>query len=119
MGRVTVELWLWLGRHLGEDFEPLSDMRSVRDEEVPDGTTVGQMLENLAQRYQAIAERVFDLQSGKIRPEVVVNYNDRVANPHTVQGIALKEGDKITILPLYVGGSSQAEGPSSRTRPAG
>lgn len=104
MGKVTVELWLWMGEELKGDFERLSEMRSKREEPVEEGMTIRTLLESLAKRHPAIARVVFDLRWKKIYPHVVINYNDRVINPHIVHDQALKDGDKITILPMYVGG---------------
>jgi molybdopterin converting factor small subunit len=104
MNRITIEIWLWLGRELGEDFEPLSEMRSKRKETVEEGTTIREVLERLAGRYPPVAQKVFDLREKKLYTDVVVNYNDRVISPFAVYDQVLKEGDKITILPMYMGG---------------
>ena len=34
---ITVELWLWLGKELGPDFQSTSDMRLIREEFVGEG----------------------------------------------------------------------------------
>lgn len=104
MNRVTIELWLWLGNELKGDFESPSEMRSIKEEAVKEGTTILQLLNNLARRYPAFSEKVFDIEKGKLHPYVVVNYNDQVISPHVVQDQVLKDGDKITILPMYMGG---------------
>lgn len=104
MNRVTIELWLWLGRELGDDFESPTPMRSLKHEGVAPGTTIRGVLERLAARYPAIGRVVFDMKTKNIHPHVVVNYNDQVISPHVVQDQILKDGDKITILPMYVGG---------------
>ena len=104
MNRVTIELWLWLGKELGSDFESLSEMRSKKEEEVEEGTTIRQLLDDLARRYPPIAQKVFDLKESRLYPHVVLNYNDRVISPYIVHGQVLKDGDRITILPMYVGG---------------
>ncbi len=104
MNRVTIELWLWLGNELKGDFECASEMRSVRTEDVDDGTTIGGFLASLAKRYFPIARSVFDIQGQKLYPEVVMNYNDRVINPDRMYDRILKNGDRITLLPLAGGG---------------
>jgi molybdopterin converting factor small subunit len=105
MNRVTIEIWLWLGKELGGDFESPSEMRSIREEGVEEGTTMKQLLDNLAGRYPPIAQYVFDTKAKKFLPHIVVNYNDRVISPHIVHDQVLKDGDKVTILPVYVGGA--------------
>ena len=104
MNRVTIELWLWLGKELGGDFESPSEMRSIREERVEEGTTIGQLLDNLAGRYPSIAQSIFDTKATRLLPHVVVNYNDRVISPHIVHDQVLNDGDKITVLPVYMGG---------------
>ena len=104
MNRVTIELWLWLGNELGERFESPSKMRSIREENVIEGTTIRGLIENLAKCYPAISKNVFNLKTQKFYNNVVVNYNDRITSPYEVYDTTLKDGDKITILPLYMGG---------------
>lgn len=104
MNRVTIEIWLWLGRELGDDFASPSEMRSIREESVEEGTRIRQLLDSLAGRYPPIARCVFDTKAKRLLPHIVVNYNDRVISPHIVHDQLLKDGDKITILPVYVGG---------------
>lgn len=104
MNRVTIEIWLWLGKELGSDFESPSEMRSIREESVEEGTTIKQVLDNLAGRYPPIAKSIFDTKGKRFLPHIVVNYNDRVISPHIVHEQVLHDGDRITILPVYVGG---------------
>lgn len=101
---VQIELWLWLSDELKGDFEFLSPMRCLRREEVPEGTTIGQLLEGLANRYPSLALKVYIFPEKKWHPYLVVNYNERVTNPYVVYEQVLKDGDKITVLPIYVGG---------------
>jgi molybdopterin converting factor small subunit len=104
MNQVTIELWFWIGKELGKDFESQSEMRSYKKEMVEEGTTIRQLLDQLARSHPTIGERVFDTQQERLYPHVVVNYNDRVIDPHIVHDQVLRDGDKITILPMYVGG---------------
>jgi molybdopterin converting factor small subunit len=59
---------------------------------------------HLAGRYPPISKRVFDIETQNPYPDVVMNYNDRVINPHEVYDRILKDGDRITFLPLAGGG---------------
>jgi len=79
-------------------------MRSIREEHVEEGTTIRQLLGNLARHYPPIARTIFDTKAKRLLPHVVVNYNDRVISPHVVHNQVLKDGDKITVLPMYMGG---------------
>ena len=104
MDRVTIELWLWLGKELRGDFQSPSEMRSVKELRVEEGTTIQDLLDDLAKRYSPIARTVFDIRVKRIYRHVVLNYNDRVISPHIVHEKVLRDGDKITIFPVYVGG---------------
>lgn len=104
MNRVTIELWLWLGNELKGNFESPSEMRSIREEEVEEGTTIRQLLNHLARLYPPIAQKVFDLREKKLYSSVIVNYNEQVISPHIVHDQVLRDGDKLTIFPLYAGG---------------
>ncbi len=104
MNHVTVEIWLWLGKELGGDFKSLSEMRSLKEESVEEGTTIHQLLDRLARRYPPIAQNIFDPKVKDVYTHVVVNYNDQVISPYIVHEQVLRNGDKITVLPVYVGG---------------
>jgi len=104
MNRVTIELWLWLGKELKGEFQTPSEMRAIKEVHVEEGTTIRDLLDNLAKHYSPIARAVFDRQEKRVYRHVVVNYNDQVTNPHNVHEKVLKDGDKITIFPIYTGG---------------
>ncbi len=104
--RVKVELWLWLGNQLGEDFQSPSEMRSMKEMEVEEGLTVIHLFDRLASRYPLIREKIFDRESKKFLPNlsVIVTQNGQVVSPFNIEENVLKDGYKITVLPLYVGG---------------
>lgn len=104
MNRVTIELWLWLGKELRGDFQSPSEMRSIKELRVEEGTTIRDLLDNLTKRYSPIARVVFDIRAKRLYRHVVVNCNDRVISPHIVHEKVLRDGDKITIFPVYAGG---------------
>jgi sulfur carrier protein ThiS len=95
---------MWLGNELREDFESVSEMRSIKEEAVEEGTTIRELLDNLAIRYLTIAHNIFDIKEKRVYPHIVMVYNDQVISPHIVHEQVLKNGDKITILPMYMGG---------------
>ena len=104
--KIRIELWMWLGNRLAPDFDSLSDMRSAKEVEVEEGLTVIQLFDLLASRYPLIGEKVFDREKGHFHPNlsIVVTQDGRVVSPFKPQGDAMKDGQKITVLPLYVGG---------------
>jgi hypothetical protein len=104
LNRVTVELWLWLGKELKGSFRSLSETRSVGEELVEEGTSVEDFLYRLASRYEAIAKHVFDIRERELRPDIVANFNERVINPDEFYRQVLRDGDTITIFKLYTGG---------------
>ena len=104
MGRVTIELWLWLGKELKGDFESPSETRSIREEFVEEGTSIRDFLYSLANRYRPIEEHVFDILKKELRPEVVGTYNERFLRADDFYTQALREGDRIIIMQMYTGG---------------
>jgi molybdopterin converting factor small subunit len=104
MNRVSIELWLGLSKGDEGDFESPSEMRSIREEEVEEGTTILQLLDRLARTKSSFAGKVFDLKAKSLYPHLVISYNDRVISPYEVYDRILKNGDKITILPMHPGG---------------
>jgi len=104
--RVQVELWLWLNKELGGDFQSPSEMRSVTEMDVENGTTVRNLFDLLADRYPVIGEKVFNRENRKFYPNlsVILTSRDEVISPYSGEDSVLKDGDKIKILPIYVGG---------------
>ena len=52
--KVTVELWLWLGKELGQDFKSLSSMRSELEIKCEEDTAIGKLFDQLAKNYPVI-----------------------------------------------------------------
>lgn len=104
MNRVTIELYLGFSKDLEGDFEALSEIHSIREEETEEGTTFRQLLDRLARRNSFFGGKVFDLEAESLHPYLVINYNGRVMSPYEVYDKYLEDGDKIIILPMYAGG---------------
>ncbi len=103
---IRIELWMWLGENPGGGFQALSEMRSGKEMEAEDGVTVLQLFEQMAAQSPLIGEKVFDRKLGRFHPNltVIVTHDGQVVSPFQVEKDFLKDGDKITVLPLYVGG---------------
>jgi molybdopterin converting factor small subunit len=103
---LQVELWMWLGTRLGDDFESPSEMRSTKEMEVEGGLTVIQLFDRLASRYPLIEEKIFSRRTKKFQANlsVIVTHDGRVVSPFDIEEDILKEGNKVTVLPLYAGG---------------
>ena len=104
MVKMKVELWLWLGKELNEDFRSLSDMRSELEIKLEEDTTIGKLFDQLAERYPIIEEKVFNRGKQIFYENIVVTFNEKVISPYKVYETKLKEGDKIIVLPVYTGG---------------
>lgn len=102
MIRIKVELWMWLGKELGNDFESPSTMRSALETVVEDGTTVGQLFGELADRYCPIREKVF--RNCSFVPHVAVTLNERIVSAYGLCDRVMQDGDRITVMPVYAGG---------------
>jgi len=97
---------MWLGKDPGSGFQALSEMRSMREMDVEEGLTVLQVLERLAAQSPVIEEKIIDRKNRKLLPNlsVVVTHDGLVVSPFDLEKTKIKDGCKITILPLYAGG---------------
>ncbi|MGQ9676004.1 MAG: MoaD/ThiS family protein [Chloroflexota bacterium] len=102
MVRVTVDLWMWLSEELGGDFRCPSQMRSILETTLEEGTTARELFEELSERYPPIKRKVF--RDHSFDQYVVVNLNDRSVSAVKLCDRVLEDGDKITVLPMYLGG---------------
>ena len=103
---IRIELWMWLGNDPGDGFQALSEMRSFREMDLEEGLTVIQLLDRLAAQSPVIEEKIFDRKSRKLLPNlsVVVTQDGLAVSPLDLEKSEMKDGYKITVLPLYVGG---------------
>jgi hypothetical protein len=104
MIKVRIELWMWMGEELGSDFQPLSRMCSVLETKAPEGTDVRTFLFGLAERHPAVARKVFDREAGALYPNVIMTFNDQVIGVREFYDRTLRDGDRIKVMPVYVGG---------------
>ena len=104
MVNIKIELWLWLGKELGQDFKSLPDMRSELEIKLEEDTAIGKLFDQLAGRYPVIGEKVFNREKQIFYENIVVTFNEKVISPYKVYETILKEGDKIIVLPVYTGG---------------
>ena len=103
---IKVELWMWLGKELGADFQSPSEMRSLTEMQVGEGITVPELFDQLAARYPVIGQKVFNRENRKFYPNlsVILSSKDERIQPQNGENSLLKDGDKIKVLPIYVGG---------------
>lgn len=104
MARVKLEIWMRLGKELEKDFDALSEMHFVREEEVKDGITVRDFFDDLGNRYKSIREKIIGPGRSSFYSDVVATLNDRVITPSELFDRVLTDGDKIAVFPMFVGG---------------
>jgi sulfur carrier protein ThiS len=81
-----------------------SDTYSIWEHEIDDGVTVGKLFDQLAEKYQPIREKIFEMARNRFYPDVVVTLNNQMIYAHELYGRVLKEGDKLTVLSMLPGG---------------
>jgi molybdopterin converting factor small subunit len=103
---IQVELWMGLGEELGEDFQSPSAMISRIELDVEEGMTVRKLFDRLADRYPAIAGKIFDRKNNCFYPTLTImtTFEGRITNPPDANDTDLKDGEKILALPFYAGG---------------
>lgn len=74
------------------------------EKETGEGSTVGDVIKQLAAEHQAFKEAVFDPETNRISELVAVALNDRLVE--ALQGLdtQLKDGDIIGFFPVIAGG---------------
>ena len=99
--RLTVKIWSSLSGLFGPE---ITRSRTL-EVEVPTGATLLDLLRQLGDRYPAFGRVMFDPVSGEPGDEVAVVVNDRL--PELLAGYAtpLAEGDRVTLVQAYAGGS--------------
>ena len=95
---------MWMGKELESDFQRLSEMASVLDTGVESGTSVRAFFRVLSGQYPLLGKKIFSLETDQFYPDVVVTLNDRVIGLNELYDRILLEGDKIKVVPMYVGG---------------
>ena len=99
-----VNVVFWMGKDLGEDFKPLSAIRSLLEVDAEKGSTVRTLFGKLAEQYDQIGKKVFCKETQSFYLDIVVVFNDRLIKMDELYNVVLQEGDNITILQMYMGG---------------
>ncbi len=76
----------------------------VLEKEIGEGTTIGDLLADLAFSYTGFRKVIFNPDIGKISDQVNVILNDSLLQFPDVTEAKLNDGDSIIILPVYAGG---------------
>ena len=76
----------------------------ILEKEIEEGTTIGDIWEDLAFNHIEFREAVFDPGTGKVSDQVMVVLNDSLLQFSNVTEVKLKDGDTVILLPVYSGG---------------
>lgn len=101
---VKIEIWMGMGKLLGEDFHSPSSLRSEIELDVEDGISVRSLFSQLSVRYPAIGEKIFDITNGEFLPDVIATFNDEVIWSRDLSERILESSDNIKIFPMDAGG---------------
>lgn len=82
---------------------PLRKLTFELDTVQAEGANIGELLNNLEERYPGIAERLLD-EKGEIRRFVNIFVNDEDIRFLEEKATSLKEGDEVSIVPAIAGG---------------
>ncbi|MGI8609994.1 MAG: ubiquitin-like small modifier protein 1 [Candidatus Dormibacteria bacterium] len=82
---------------------PLRRLTSGESVVQVDGSNVGEVLNNLEQKYPGFRERIYD-QDGKLRQFVNIYKNDEDIRFGSGLDTAVAEGDDLSIVPAVAGG---------------
>ena len=99
MATVHLEIVPWLTKSLGIDGAGHAKV----DETMPDGASVLDLLQRLAQRYPDFGRIAF-IANGCLSRQVYIVINDRVLDLAGGMEAELKEGDRLLLLPAFSGG---------------
>jgi len=76
----------------------------ILEKEIGEGTTIGDLLADLAFSYADFRKVVFNPDTGKVGDQVMVILNHNLLQSQEVAQAELNDGNSIIILPVYSGG---------------
>jgi molybdopterin synthase sulfur carrier subunit len=100
MSCVRLEVMPWLGRYF--DAERLGAV--ILEKDVVDGTTVGDLMKEMASQNEEFGRVLFDERSGRLAPHIRVILNGRVLELAGGLEAKLKDGDTIRLVAGIGGG---------------
>jgi len=83
----------------GKESEPVTF-----DEEAEEGSTVGDVIRKLADKYQAFSDVIFDGRTNMLSGRVTVVLNDRLLEALNGLDTRIRDGDVIRLFPIVAGG---------------
>ncbi len=100
MVTVRIEIPAFLAREIGHVGTGWSGI----EREVTDGTTVLELLADLAAAHPEFRESVFNPDAGTLNEQIGVVLNDVLLTFDEVKRTTLVDEDIVTLLPIYSGG---------------
>lgn len=100
MSSVCLEIMPWLSHYLAAG----RPGRVILEREVDDGTTVKDLLEEIASQNQAFKEVLFDARTGRLAGHVSLILNGRFLELAGGLEARLRPGDTIRLMPGFSGG---------------
>ncbi|MBI4582565.1 MAG: MoaD family protein [Planctomycetes bacterium] len=82
---------------------PLRKLTGGKAEVAADGSSVGEVLQNVDSSYRGFRDKIFD-ETGEIRRFILVSLNGEDIRTLQGQKTPVKDGDEIIIIPAIAGG---------------
>lgn len=99
--QVTVEVVAWVTRFVGGD----GSRRRHFGEAAPPGATIRSVLQELGQRFPQLGEALWVRGGRELAEHIEVLVNDTVLGVTHSLDSEVKDGDRITLVGAYMGGS--------------
>ena len=100
MGMVSLEILPWIS----DTFSGHKSGHLVLEENIEEGTTIGNLIRKLAKEHQAFGDIIFDTRTDKLSGHVVITLNDRFVETIASLDTRIQDGDAIRLFPVIAGG---------------
>jgi hypothetical protein len=90
--------------HIAQMLNAQSSGWLVLEEDVPDKTTLNNLLSSLVANYPGFRETVYNPDAGSLNDQIGVVLNEKLLTLDELSQTQLVENDHVLILPLYYGG---------------
>jgi sulfur carrier protein ThiS len=100
MYTIKLQLYSWISSSLGVE----EHGGNILKKKVPEGTTLRDLLTELANSNPEFCKLVFDPGTGKMNDEVVIMLNSRLVQFNNTADTKISDKDTITLSPVLVGG---------------
>ena len=100
MGKVQLKIPPWIASMLNAQ----GTGWLILEREIGEGTTIGDLLADLASSYTNFRKSVFNPDLGEVSDQVIVILNNDLLQLPDVTEAKLNDGDSISLLPVFAGG---------------